>query len=120
MKKLFLTLFLSITFFIGCGINSVTKEELENVKPGDVLIYRYYRKEDARSWFFAEKITRVEGENIYYNPGVTEATSGRETRLAEFDTETEKSTAKSSLVKYAEEQGDVEMVIIRIQKSGEN
>lgn len=115
MKKLFLTLSLSVLFLAGCGINSVTEEELRNVKPGDVLIYRYYRKEDARSWFFAEKITRVEGDNIYYNPGLVEATTGRESRLAEFDTETEKSTTKTSLVKYAEEQGDVKMVVVRIE-----
>lgn len=97
----------------GCGINSVTKAELENVKPGNVLVYRYQK--DGKSWFYADKITRIEGDKIYYNPSDKEGTAGNDERLNNFDTKREMSISKADLLKYETEQGDDKKVIIWIK-----
>ena len=57
---------------LGCGINSVSKRQLGAVKAGDVLTYRYQK--GGKSWFYADKVTRVEGDKIYYNPSSNEST----------------------------------------------
>ena len=97
----------------SCGINSVTKAELENVKPGNVLVYRYQK--DGKSWFYADKITRIEGDKIYYNPSDKEGTAGNDERLNVFDTKREMSITKADLLKYETEQGDEKKVIIWIR-----
>lgn len=110
MKKLFLAVFLLAA--VGCGINSVTKAELEAVKPGNVLTYRYQKA--GKSWFYADKITRVEGDKIYYNPSLSESTSGSDARLQDFDTSKEMSMPKADLLKYENEQPEDQKVIIWI------
>ena len=96
----------------ACGINSVTKAQLEAVKPGDVLVYRYQK--DGKSWFYADKITRIEGDKIYFNPSQKEGTAGNDERLKTFDTSRELSTNKADILKYETEQGDERKVIIWI------
>jgi len=96
----------------ACGVNSVTKAELEKVKAGDVLVYRYQK--DGKSWFYADKITRIEGDKIFYNPSAKEGTAGNDERLKSFDTGRELSTTKAELLKYDTEQGDERKVIIWI------
>ena len=59
-KGYFLFFLVSALVVGGCGINSVTKAELESVKAGNVITYRY-RKGD-KEWFYADKIVRVEGD----------------------------------------------------------
>ncbi|MEW6130410.1 MAG: hypothetical protein AB1757_25475 [Acidobacteriota bacterium] len=98
---------------IACGVNSVTKEQLEQVKAGDVLVYRFQK--DGKSWFYADKITRIEGDTIFYNPSKKEGTAGNDDRLKEFITDKELSIAKAELLKYATEQGDEKKVIIWIK-----
>ncbi len=100
------------TLAAACGINSVTKAQLEAVKPGDVLVYRYQK--DGKSWFYADKITRIEGDKIYYNPSEKEGTAGNDERIKSFDTKREMSTTKAELLKYETEQGDERKVIIWI------
>jgi hypothetical protein len=97
----------------ACGINSVSKKELENVKSGDVVTYRY-RKGD-KEWFYADKIVRVEGENVYYNASKNESTKGNDHRLRDFDTTKELSMKKADLLKYETEQGDEKKKIIWIE-----
>ncbi len=113
MKNLMsLALFL-ILLSAGCGINSVTKQQLENVKPGDALVYRFQK--DGKSWFYADKITRIENGKIYYNPGKMEATAGNDDRLNAFQTDKEGSIGQDELLKYEAEQGNDKKVIIWIK-----
>jgi hypothetical protein len=103
-----------ICFLIaGCGINSVTRRQLENIKSGDVLVYRFQK--EGKSWFYAEKITRIEGDKIYFNPGRTEATAGNHESLNNFATDKELSISKTELLTYESEQGEQRKVIIWIK-----
>lgn len=107
---------LAVLMFIaasGCGVNQVTKAQLEAVKAGDVLTYRYQK--DGKSWFYADKVTRIEGDTIYYNPSEKEGTAGNDSRLGTFDTDRELSITRDELLKYETEQGDERKVIIWIQ-----
>ena len=113
MKNLLPLGLLLILLSAGCGINSVTKRQLENVKPGDVLVYRFQK--DGKSWFYADKITRIENGKIYYNPGKSEATAGNDDRLMAFQTDKEGSITKDELLKYETEQGEEKKVIIWIK-----
>lgn len=97
----------------ACGTNSVTKEQLERVKAGDVLVYRFQK--DGKSWFYADKITRIEGDNIFYNPSKKEGSAGNDERLKDFATDKELSISKAELLKYETEQGSDKKVIIWIR-----
>ena len=97
---------------LACGINSVSKRQLEEVKAGDVLTYRYQK--GGKSWFYADKVTRVEGDKIYYNPSQNESTAGNDTRLKAYDTSRELSIAKADLLKFDTEQGEERKVVIWI------
>ena len=101
-----------VSLAAACGINSVTKAELEAVKPGDVVVYRYQK--DGKSWFYADKITKIEGDKIFFNPSEKEGTAGNDERLKTFDTSRELSTTMADLLKYETEQGDERKVIIWI------
>ena len=111
-RKWFLIVLTIVVLGLACGVNSVTKAELEKVKAGDVLVYRYQK--EGKSWFYADKITRIEGDKIYYNPSAKEGTAGNDERLKTFDTARELSTTKAELLKYDTEQGDERKVIIWI------
>ena len=112
-KKVFMITALVCLLISGCGINSVTKEQLENVKAGDVLVYRFQK--GGKSWFYADKITRIEGDKIFYNPSKKEGTAGNDDRLKDFATDQELSISKAELLKYQTEQGDDKKVIIWIK-----
>jgi len=101
-----------VSLAAACGVNSVTKAELEAVKSGDVIVYRYQK--DGKSWFYADKITKIEGDKIYYIPSDKEGTSGSDERLKNFDAKREMSTTKADLLKYETEQGEERKVIIWI------
>lgn len=101
---------LSLTF--ACGINSVTRAQLEKVKAGDVVTYRYQK--NGKSWFYADKVTRIEGDKIYYNPSSQESTAGNDDRIRNYDTSRELSIEKSEFLKYETEQGDERKVVIWI------
>jgi hypothetical protein len=97
----------------GRGVNQVTKAQLAAVKPGDVLTYRYQK--DGKSWFYADKVTRIEGDTIYYNPSEKEGTAGNDARLGTYDTDRELSITRDELLKFETEQGEERKVIIWIQ-----
>lgn len=101
-----------LVFAVGCGINSVSKRQLEGVKAGDVITYRYQK--GGKSWFYADKVTRVEGDKIYYNPSMSESTAGNDSRLSSYDTSRELSISKADLLKFETEQGDERKVVIWI------
>jgi hypothetical protein len=112
--KSILALFLTtVSLVSACGINSVSKRELENVKAGDILTYRY-RKAD-KEWFYADKIVRIDGDTIYYNASKNESTKGNDSRLNDFDTSQELSMKKADLMKYETEQGEERKKIIWIE-----
>src|SRR5215467_13576254 len=101
-RKAFLISFLtSFLFVAACGINSVTKAQLEAVKPGDVVVYRY--KKDGKDWFYADKITRVTDDKVYYNPGRQEVTAGNDSRVYDYDTSRELVLPKVDFVNFADE-----------------
>jgi len=114
-RNLFLPAFVAVivSLVVACGINSVTKDQLAAVKTGDVLVYRFQK--DGKSWFYADKITRIEGDKIYYNPSQKEGTSGNDDRIKAFDQDSELSISKDELLKFNTEQGDDRKVIIWIQ-----
>lgn len=113
MKSKFLTLVLIVcAFAAACGINSVTKEELANVKVGNVLVYRFQKND--KSWFIADKITRIEGNTIYFVMGKMEANKGSDARIRDFGTD-EGSITKDELLKFSEEQGENQKKIIWIE-----
>jgi hypothetical protein len=97
----------------SCGINTVSKSELEAVKPGNVITYRY--KKGDKDWFYADKITRVDGDTIYYNASKNESTKGNDVRIKDFDTTQELSMKKADLMKYETEQGEDKKTIIWIE-----
>lgn len=99
--------------FTGCGINSVTKAEIEAIKPGNKITYRYQK--DGKSWFYADKVTRVDADTVYYNASKSESTKGSDARLDDYDTTRELSIKKSEIVKYETEQAPDSKKIIWIQ-----
>ncbi|MCW5959121.1 MAG: hypothetical protein KIS76_03110 [Pyrinomonadaceae bacterium] len=113
MKKKIAIFAAAFIFLTACGMNSVTKEEIGAIKPGDVIYYRFQK--NGKSWFYADKITRIEGEKVYYNPGKMEANKGTDESLKDFDSTRELSIEKSELAKFAAEQGDDKKVIIWIK-----
>jgi hypothetical protein len=108
-----LGLIVLISGMLILACNTVTKEQLKNVKVGDKLIYR--AKKDGKEWMWAEKITRIEGDKVYYNPGKMEATSKNAPALDDFDTTKEGSIGKEELLKYSDLTGDDQKVIIEIR-----
>jgi hypothetical protein len=114
LKCFFIALIAAVFFISACGINSVSPAELETVKPGNVLTYRY-RKPDNKEWFYADKITRIDGDSIYYNASKNESTKGSDSRLNDFDTTQELSIKKEELLKYATEQGEEKKKVIWIE-----
>lgn len=101
-----------LAFSLGCGINSVSKRQLEEVKAGNVITYRYQK--GGKSWFYADRVKRVEGDKIYYNPSRSESSSGNDHRLQDFDLTRELSMSKVDLLKFETEQGDDRKVVIWI------
>ncbi|MEO6590000.1 MAG: hypothetical protein ABIP06_11925 [Pyrinomonadaceae bacterium] len=91
----------------------MTKKQIENIKAGDVVVYRFQK--DGKSWFYADKITRIEGDKVFYNPGKMEADKGNDDRLKDFVADKELSISKAELLKYETEQGDDKKVIVWIK-----
>lgn len=111
--RVFLALAAAISILAGCGINSVTGAEIEAIKPGDKITYRF--KRDGKSWFYADRVTRVEGDTIYFNPSSKESTSGGDARLNEYDTTRELSIKKAEILKFENEQPPDDRKIIWIE-----
>ena len=103
---------LTLATALACGINSVSKRQLEEVKAGDVITYRYQK--GGKSWFYSDKVTRVDGDKVFYNPSKSESTAGNDTRIQSFDTDRELSIAKADLLKFETEQGEERKVVIWI------
>ena len=103
----------SLFALAACGINSVTKAEIEVIKPGSKITYRFQKEGENR--FYSDKVTRIEGEIIYFHTGRLESTSGTDKRLEDFDTSREFSIKKSDILKYETEQPPDSKKIIWIE-----
>jgi len=107
---LLIAVFSAIT---SCGVNSVSKAEIEGVKPGSKITYRY--KKGDKSWFYADKVTRIEGDTVFYNASRSESTSGKDARIDDYDTSRELSVKMADLARFESEQGPEEKKIIWIE-----
>jgi|SRR5688572_3241660 len=112
-RLVFLCIAAAVLVVSSCGINTVSQSELESVKPGNVLTYRY--KKGDKDWFYSDKVTRVDGDTIYYNASRNESTKGNDVRIKDFDTTQELSIKKAELLKYATAQGEEKKTIIWIE-----
>jgi hypothetical protein len=72
-------------------------------------------QEGDKDWFYSDKITRIDGDTIYYNASKNESTKGNDARIKDFDTTQELSMKKADLLKYETEQGDEKKTIIWIE-----
>jgi hypothetical protein len=102
-----------LLFLTGCGLRSVNKAEIEAIKPGDRIMWRF--EKDDSNWYYIDKVTRVDDRLIYYHPSVNQSTSRSDARLYDFDTSVERYYEKSEIVKYDSEQGPEDKRIIRIE-----
>lgn len=99
----------------GCGINSVTPEEIGAIKAGDILTWRYSKATDAgNSWLYCERVEKVDGDNVTFVPSINEGTSKTMPSLREFS-DKQDTTTITELKKFASEQGEDKKVIIEIE-----
>lgn len=99
---------------VGCGVNSVTPDEIGQIKEGNVLIWRYRKSGDGKSWMYADKVVKRDGDKITYVTSKKEATSKLSDAINEMDTR-EMTTTIPDLQKFATEQGAEKKVIIEIR-----
>lgn len=99
------TLFVCVVVALGCSALKVTRAELEALKPGNIVVFRYDK--DGKTWRYGEKITRIEGDTIYYYPSKYEAPgSGKDAYkiTTEFDESRELSRTKAEYYKFETDQ----------------
>lgn len=114
MKKL-LSAFVSLCLISGCGINSVTEQELAAIKPGDIVIWRYQKAEDEnKSWMYTDRIEAVDGDKLTFVTSIKESNDKRMIEIREFREE-KLFTTLTELKKHHLAQGPDEKVIIEIQ-----
>lgn len=116
MKKLLILLTCTV-MLAGCGINSVTPEEVAALQPGDLVIWRYAKAtDDNKSWMYTDRIETVEGDKVTFKTSVKESNDKRMDEIREFREETYETTL-TDLKKFATEQPPDRKVIIEIQHS---
>ena len=70
---------------------------------------------NGKSWMYGNKVTKIEGDTIYYVPSTNTATS-KNSDIATFDAKApEESIKKADLLKYESEQGEDKLVVIEIR-----
>ena len=72
------------------------------MKEGNVVTFRYQKS--GKSWFYCEKLTRIDGDKVYYTPQ-ERSTSGSDARL-KITIHATLSRTKAELEKYDTKQGD--------------
>lgn len=116
MKKL-LQVIIAASLLCGCGINSVTEQEIAAIKPGDVVVWRYAKaSDDNKSWMYTDRIETVDGDKVTFKTSTNESTDKRMTEIREFREEVEETTL-TELKKYHLEQAPDDKVIIEIQQA---
>jgi hypothetical protein len=104
---------LSLLIFAGCSVDSISKAQIEAVQPGTKITYRYLN--EGKVWYYTDRVTRVEGDVVFYNPSLKESSSGKDSRLDEFDETRELSVRMADLVKYENPRPPDATTIIRIE-----
>ncbi len=96
--------FAFLTISMACSAAKVTRAQLEALKPGDVVVFRYDK--DGKTWKYGEKITKIEGDKIYYYPSKYEAGNSKaEYKITtDFDESKEMSRTKDEFYKYETDQ----------------
>ncbi len=108
------TFLLFVVFLTGCSAAKVSRAELEALKAGDVVVFRHDR--DGKTWRYAEKITKVDAEKIYYYPSKYESGDGKTYKVAtEFDESTERSRTREEYYKFETDQGPERRAIMWIE-----
>jgi hypothetical protein len=98
----------------GCSAAKVTRAELEALKPGNIVVFRYDK--DGKTWRYAEKITKIEGDTVYYYPSKYEGASGKDYKITtDFDQSRELSRSKAEYYKYETDQGEERRAIMWIE-----
>lgn len=109
-------LFVCVVVAFGCSAKKVTRAELEALKPGDIVVFRYHTDKDA--YRYSEKITRIEGDLIYYYPSKYEIPTGGKKDykiVTEFVETNELSRTKEEYYKFEHEQGPEKRAIMWIE-----
>lgn len=114
MRKLLFSLAATV-LVCGCGINTVTEQEIAAIKPGDVVIWRYQKASDEnKSWMYTDKIEAVDGDKVTFVTSVKESTDKRMTEIREFRDE-KLTTTLTEMKKHHVGQPPDEKMIIEIQ-----
>lgn len=115
MRKKVIAFAVFCVFAASCSAAKVTRAELEALKPGDVVVFRY-DKEGGKTWRYAEKITKIEGDKIYYHPSKYESGDGKTAKITtDFDTTKELSRTKEEYYKYETDQAPDRRAIMWIE-----
>lgn len=96
----------AIAFCFACSAAKVTRAQLEALKPGDIVVFRYDK--DGKTMKYSEKIARIEGDTIYYFPSKYETPGGGKDDYkirTDFVETSERSRTKEEFYKYETEQG---------------
>ena len=117
MFKHYLGTFAILALFmaaLSCSAAKVTRAELEALKPGDVVVFRYDK--DGKTWRYGEQITRIEGDKIYYYPSTHESGDGKTAKITtDFNKSAELSRTKEEYYKFEANQGPEKRAIMWIE-----
>jgi hypothetical protein len=98
---------------LACSVAKVSRAELEALKPGNIVIFRYDK--DGKTWRYAEKISRIEGDKIYYFPSKYEGASGKDYKINSDFSDKEMSRTKEEYYKFETDQGAERRAIMDIE-----
>ena len=105
--------FAAVALLAGCDKDSVTAAEIEAIGPGSKVIYRFF--EDGKRWYYLDKVTRIEGDTVYYLPSVHKSSSSSDGRLYDLNTSRELSMTRAELMKFQTSQEPNNKKIVRIE-----
>ncbi len=110
------TLFVCVVIALGCSAAKVTRAELEALKPGNIVVFRYDK--DGKTMRYGEKITRIEGDTIYYYPSKYEGPGTAKDAYkitSDFEESKELSRSKQEYYKFETDQGPERRAIMWIE-----
>jgi hypothetical protein len=114
LQRVFLLMVsVSVAMGMACSAAKVSRTDLEALKPGNVVIFRYDK--DGKTWRYAEKISRIEGDKIYYFPSKYEGASGKDYKINSDFSDKEMSRTKEEYYKFETDQGPERRAIMYIE-----
>ncbi len=106
----------ALAFSVACSAYKVTRAQLEALKPGDIVVFRY--EKNGKTMRYGEKIARVEGDKIYYFPSKYETPGGGKDDYkirTDFVETSEQSRTKEEFYKFETEQGPEKRTVMWIE-----